>query len=416
MLGLRRRGIESEILDLCWARRSAEDIGRFFGTRRFDLVGVTVRNLDDVWFAKRYVPDVAQIVQEIRRATDTPIVLGGSGFSIAPERILEACGADFGIVGEGEDSLARLADRLDDTARRSGIPGLVWRGDGAIRVNPMEPLDLSALRLSARGAIDHSAYTYSGGKKGGAGIQTKRGCDQACIYCVVPNIEGRQVRLRPPSDIVDEIENLHRSGVRRFFMCDSEFNLPESHAAAVCSEIVSRGLGERIVWQAYTSPPLSADLARLMKAAGCERILATIDHGSDRMLERLQKSFRTVDIEKSVAAARDASLAATYTLMLGGPGETMETIEETFGFISKLRPIQMALFDPPGIRIYPGTPIADIVREEGFSRRDPNLQGRIKGNEDFYEPVFYLSSGMGLLGRAVRLWRALGMARSRLSG
>lgn len=415
MSGLRRRGIESEVLDLCYCRDSAGEVRRFFQSRPFDLVGVTFRNLDDVWFGQWFLPKLARVVKEIKQATAVPVVVGGSGYSIAPRRILDESGADLGVVGEGEDALPFLAECAGDRSRYPEVPGLVWREGSEVRINPSGTLDLCSLRLADRSAIPHDRYTYAGGKKGGAGVQTKRGCDQNCIYCVVPNIEGRQIRLRPTSDIVEEIGNLCESGVRRFFICDSEFNVPEEHAASICSEIVSAGLGERIVWQAYVSPvPFSLELAQLMKRAGCETIFCTTDHGNDLMLERLGKNFRVEDIRRAVAVARSAGLSAIYSLMLGGPGETMATVEEAVGMVMALRPIKINLSDPPGIRIYPNTPIADIVRQEGFSRKNPNLQGRIEGNDDFFEPVFYLSRGLGVLGRAIRLWRALGGLRTRV--
>lgn len=415
--GLRLRGVEFEMLDLCHSTNVAADIRSFFSEKSFDLIAVTIRNLDDVWFARPFVDMTVGIIERIRQVSSSPIVLGGSGYSIAPEKILDICGADFGIAGEGEVALPMLAASIGDGKRYSLVPGLVWRDGDRLRRNSISNLDLASARLCERGMIDHSCYTYANGDKGGAGVQTKRGCGHNCIYCVVPNIEGRKVRLRAPSDIVDEMANLYETGVRRFFMCDSEFNDPEYHAAAICNEIISRGLADKITWQAYTSPaPFSPALAELMKRAGCDMILATFDHGCDAMLERMGKNFRADDIRKAVEAARYAELDAIYSLMLGGPGESMATIEETMNLVSELKPIKISLSDPPGIRIYPNTPMADIVLEEGFTTRNPNLQGKIKGNDDFYQPVFYLSHKMGLLGKGIRAWRKLGMLKARVFG
>ena len=217
------------------------------------------------------------------------------------------------------------------------------------------------------------------------------------------------MRLRPAASVVDEMEYLMKQGVNRFFITDSEFNEPEEHAKGICEEILHRSLQDEILWWVYTSPKdFSPELASLMKRAGCRRNYCSIDSACDEVLENLQKRHRVEHIVKAVEAARQADLHSVYCLTVGGPGETMTTLERTTEFLLRHRPINVDLVDVPGIRVYPNTPIADLVFREGFSRKNRNLRGKIDGNEELLFPVYYFSAQLGLIPNLVTTWRHLG--------
>lgn len=412
---LERHGDSVRILDLCHVRNPREAIRAFFHETPPDLIGITIRNLDDVVFYCFLAEEMKPLIEEIRSASSAPVVLGGSGFSIAPELLLDYFGVDLGIAGEGDKSLPMLIDRLGSVEKYPEIPGLVWRDGSCIRRNPIGCTDVNALRLAKRGRINQSAYSYSEGRKGCAGVQTKRGCSNRCIYCVVPNIEGTTVRLRDPADIADEMENLAASGVRRVFLADSEFNYPLEHAMSCCEEFISRGMAKKLTWQAYASPgQFNAGLARKMKEGGCDLLITTLDSGDDAVLERLGKPFRTEDAVSCVRACQEADLNAIYCLTLGGPGETIDTVMKTLAMMQSLKPAKVTFGEPQGLRVYPGTPLADIVREEGFTRSNPNLHGQIEGNEDLLRPVYYMSRGMGFLIPVIQVQRWIGHLHHRL--
>ena len=406
---LERKGAEVRILDLCHARKPKDATRAFFRDADADLIGVTIRNLDDVVFNIFLAGEMKPLIETIKKSTSAPIVLGGSGFSIAPRLVLEHYGLDLGIVGEGEESLPMLLERLGSPERYPEVPGLIYRDGSDFRQNAPGCADVNSFHIAKRGRLCYQNYAYDKGKKGGAGVQTKRGCSNRCIYCVVPNIEGRTVRLRSPESIADEVEGLAALGVSRVFLADSEFNYPREHAVSVCEEFISRGIRDKVSWQAYASPgQFDADLARKMKEAGCDLALATIDSADDALLERLGKSFRREDAVNFVRACQEAGLEAIYSLCLGGPGETMDTVLKTLELMRSLKPAKVAFGEPPGLRIYPGTPLESIVREEGFSPSNPNLRGKIAGNERLLEPVYYLSHKMGALVPMIQLRRSLG--------
>lgn len=411
---LASRELSADVLDLCHSDSPTADIRAYFHQRPADLIGVTHRNLDDIHYGRVMWPEIRLAIDAIKDSTDAPIVLGGSGFSICPEYLLDYFGVDLGIAGEGEFALPMLARSLGDTEAYSGIPGLVHRSNGGFRRNPVGLESLDGTCLSSRCKLDYSAYVGEKGDEGGTGIQTKRGCPMDCIYCVVPAIEGRVMRLRPAADVVNEIENLLSKGVKRFFVADSEFNYPEEHAREVCEEIIRRKLGNSIRWYVYLSPkPFSLDLAKLMIEAGCKLAIFSVENGNEKILQYMRKDFTPDDIRTTGHACKEAGLIFSYCTMFGGPGETMDTVLETLNLFREIKPTGVTYWDPPGLRIYPNTPLADIVREEGFTKLNPNLHGCIEGNDDFLQPVFYLSAGMGLLATGIKAWRKLGLLRQR---
>ena len=119
---LRQAGHETVWLDrLVNLNRLTETLEHF----RPDFVGISLRNIDDVLIRKRekFFDELVSLKTTIRRHTAVPIILGGSGFSIFPEQLLELSGADYGIAGEGETGLLKLIEALNDGCEFSGIPG-----------------------------------------------------------------------------------------------------------------------------------------------------------------------------------------------------------------------------------------------------------------------------------------------------
>ena len=115
------------LLDLCFSGDIVSDIRRYFVSNSASVVAVTLRNTDDTTFATRdfFLPGIKKLTDCIRECTDATIVIGGSGFSVASEAILEFCGLDLGIWGEGEYALPLLVDRITKGQEYRNVPGLV---------------------------------------------------------------------------------------------------------------------------------------------------------------------------------------------------------------------------------------------------------------------------------------------------
>lgn len=378
---LHAAGHQPVLLDLCFEPDPRAAIARFFSASTYTLAGVTLRNTDDCAFASRcsFLPEFAGLVATLRRHTDALIVVGGVGFSVMPEQVLALTGADLGLWGDGEFVFPELAGRVERREYFHDLPNLLWPQDGAWRRNPPSAPPLDTLPAMRRAWVDNPLYFLHGGQ---AGFETKRGCPMRCIYCADLVAKGRQTRTRPPAAVADELECLLAQGIDHLHTCDPEFNLPASHALAVCHELSRRRLGDRLRWYAYCSPtPFSPELARAMRQAGCIGINFGVDSGDAAMLLRLGRAHTLAGILHAVGCAKDAGMAVMLDLLLGAPGESRQSLTRTVELMRQADPdcVGVSL----GVRVYPGTDLARQVSS-------PDLRTGLVGGDGPSDPLFFL--------------------------
>lgn len=388
---LKNSGHQVDLLDLCFSSDPIVDVRRYFTSNNPFVVAITLRNTDDTTFATRdfFLPKIESLAACIRECTDAPVVLGGSGFSVAPESVLEFCGVDLGIWGEGEHALTLLVDRIMKGEDCNSIPGLVYRDNEEFRRNSPSYIDLTRMPTPRRGTIDNHRYYVKGGM---GGVETKRGCPKKCIYCADPLGKGGKLRMRSPSSVVDEIESLLSMGVEHLHICDSEFNYPYEHAASICREIIGRGLGSRLRWYAYCSPaPFDEELCRLFLQSGCAGVNFGADSANDIILKTLGRDYTSEDVARTAEICHRSGLIFMYDLLLGGPGETRESLKETIEAMKRMSPQRVGA--SLGVRVYPGTKLAKMILQQSPVESNPHLHG--ERNDSFLAPVFYLSSELG---------------------
>lgn len=385
-------GIEVDVIDLCLASEPPRELARRLGDRPPSLVGLTFRNVDDCFWpqGQSFVPSLVDDVAAVRELTDAPVVLGGVGYSAFASRLLVETGADFGVAGDGEVALPALVAAVERGGGPERVPGLVWRDGDRILANPPSRCGLED-RPPLRRAIDQRTYYRLGGQ---IGVETRRGCPRGCPYCIDPLVKGARVRRRPASLVADEVEDLARQGVDVLHLCDSEFNVPPDHATAVCEELISRGLHRKVRWYAYlTIEPFPDSLARVMSQAGCVGINFTTDSTSRIMLAAYGHRHDAGDVEAAVRRCRRHGIASMLDLLLGGPGETPETVEETIETVRRIDPDRAGA--ALGIRLYPGTPLLDRLAAREALDGLRGIRRRYHGPVDLLRPTFYISPELG---------------------
>jgi len=391
---LARNGYEPIVCDLTFSKDWEAALCTALDEARPLAVGVSVRNIDDAYFASQdFILDkTTAMIRHIQSHTDAPIVLGGIGFSCAPREILGYTGANYGIAGDGEEAFTLLLDRLSSRSEVGDVPGLTYRpSQAAVAVVKPAPPDLSRMPVPKRRFLDNARYFAEGGQ---AGIETKRGCDGACVYCVDPLSKGTRIRLRSPESIIDEVRDLLDQGINVFHLCDCEFNLPPEHAVAVCRALVDSGAATAIKWYTYASPhPFDRELAHVMARAGCVGINFGVDHADADMLRRLGRSYGPEELRTTLHACRDAGITVMFDMLFGSPGETKESIAHAIDFVQKLDPDCVGL--SCGVRVYPHTALARHVQAQGRLDNNPHLHGTLEGNEDLLRPIFYVDARIG---------------------
>ncbi len=356
-----------------------------------EVVGLGVRNVDDVVMedGRHYVAEIrARFAAPLRAATRAPLVLGGAGFSLYPEALLDALDADCGLVGEAEAGLPALVEALAAGRSPAGLPGVVCRGQpGGDRVEPAR-LPGPGLRLARADIarwIDYRPYR----ERGAYPVQTKRGCAHDCLYCSYVRIEGGRYRLRAPAEVADEIEaaceRLGADPPPAFEIVDSTFDDPPGHAEEICRAIAARGLRVRLRTMGVNPGQVSAGLLDLMRRAGFAQVDCTPDSASPRMLASLRKNFDRAALERAAGALGEAGMPTMWFFLLGGPGEDEDTLRETFDFVDRFVDPRDMVHLTAGLRIYPRTGLHRAALAEGLvAPGDPLLEAR-----------FYVSPRLG---------------------
>jgi radical SAM superfamily enzyme YgiQ (UPF0313 family) len=368
-------GHELRALDLCFAADPEAEVAAALDDFSPTAVVISVRNIDNVtWPGSRsYLAGVRGIVERCRGRATT--IVGGSGFSLMPAELLTHFGCDFGVVGEGEEVLPELVGRLERGESPAGLPGVLCADSTSFEPpRPVERIGRPGRNLFAVGR-----YRREGGM---ANLQTKRGCPFACIYCTYPLLEGRRMRLRPVADIVAELRELEgEHGVDYVYFVDDIFNYPPAFAEELCSAMSGAGVG--LNWSAFVNPGfVTPGLMERMVAAGCDAVEFGTDSGSPAMLERLGKSFGVAEVREASRVCRELGVDFAHYILFGGPGETRETVLESFALMDEVEPT--AVIAMTGIRIFPGTPLYARAVEEGI----------VAPGTPLLEPVFYISEGV----------------------
>jgi hypothetical protein len=358
----RRAGHEVRVLDLCFTgRRAAKHLRASIASFVPDVVGLSVRNVDNANMLRpvSYLPGVREMVAEVRRLSAAPVVVGGSGASLMPEAVLRHVGADAIVVSDGERSFPRLIEALAAGEAWTGIPGVGLMSDGRFHLTPP---DFPSFQFEAPEVghwVDMAPYERLGGSYN---VQSKRGCPHRCIYCTYnSSLEGHRLRKRDPREVVDEIEQAvlkHRPRTVEFV--DSVFNDPPEHTRAILEEIIRRPWKADFTAMGVQPLHLDREMLDLMWQAGFRSFMITPESASDTMLSSYRKGFGRDEVIRAAEALAHTRFSTWWCFLLGGPGETHATLQESLDFCRQnlrlqrgsARHVAQLFF---GVRLYPGT-------------------------------------------------------------
>lgn len=366
-----------------------------------ELVGISLRNIDPLGNrTSSLIPSFIVAVRMIAALVpEARIVVGGTGFSLFPERILkELPEIHHGVTGEGEESFPALVASLENGSGFGG-PRLIAGTKG---------IDLGRYAPPARRLLDPSAYLGLNGYVAPIGVETKRGCPYHCAYCVYPNLQGGGLRLRSPAGVVDEMESLAGDySVTTFHFTDPVLNIPRGHLEAICEEILRRKL--RIRWSGFMREDhLDGKNIALFEKAGCECFFFSADGLCRESLDVLNKGMSEEDILRAARLAAKSDVVSVYHFMVNVPGETRETVEKGIRLLERIYELHapkrnLGTVVLNNIRILPGTAIEKIAREEGVIGPDTDLLYPVYYNPKPFDTLRYRLQTLHLQ-RNVFMW------------
>jgi radical SAM superfamily enzyme YgiQ (UPF0313 family) len=325
------------------------------------------------------------IISAVKRQNSaiTAIIFGPYS-TFFPEKVLIHQEIDFVVVGDPEIPIQRLLASLKNktTPELPLPPGIGGRINGKAVIQPREHLpNLDQLEFPDRQPILNLAYfnPLARTPKWTTSL-TSRGCPGRCIFCTSPRFYGNVYRFMSVDWMINEIKYLKSLGFNEVFYRDETFSANRGRLIEFCRRLIREKL--RIKWIANVRADM-ADLAllKLMKRSGCHTIKVGVESGSQAILDRLQKGITLRQVSALFRNSRKVGLFTHAHIIVGGPGENFNTLQETRLFLKHIRPttVTFNLFTP-----YPGSPFFDSIK--GDVCQDPAFE--LKFSQTLIKPLY----------------------------
>jgi anaerobic magnesium-protoporphyrin IX monomethyl ester cyclase len=312
------------------------------------IVGITV-----VTSAFESAVNTARMVKE--ELPDAMVVFGGSHVTALPEESAKLAYVDAVIIGEGEITLYEIAQGMEF----SKIDGICYKKDGkTVRTKQRELIpDINVLPFPMlEDLIFEKSKKFSFNE-----LESSRGCPYSCIFCASETVWHRRLRLRTPENICKEIQfRRKRYGTNEINFWDEAFTLQKERAIEICKFLKKMNID----WSCQTrADHVTPELLKIMADSGCKNIGIGIESGSQRILDIAKKNLKIEDIKRAAKMIKASGIEFVTFFIFGLPGETEESIEETFKLIDEIEPdIIVANIATP----LPGTEFFDMAMAGGW--------------------------------------------------
>jgi len=322
-------GAQVRIFDYIVGQYSPEKFRRQLDEFEPDIVGATSVTLNFPAAA-----DIIRCAKEHRPSVVT--MMGGPHASFAAQQAFHQYPQiDIIFIGEAERSLQQWLPVYQDRGSWNGIKGLAYMADGRFTTTGQGDFieDLSTLPLPSRHLLPISKYQALGFP---ISIITSRGCPNKCIFCLGRKMVGFKSRYRDPKLVADEIESILAMGFTRINIADDLFTANKNRVRALCEEILNRNI--RFDWSAFARvDTVNEETLRLMREAGCDAVSFGIESGNPEMLKRIRKGITLDQARQAVALCKKTGILAHASFMIGLPGESFQTMNDTLNFAKELK-------------------------------------------------------------------------------
>jgi hopanoid biosynthesis associated radical SAM protein HpnJ len=284
--------------------------------------------------------------------------------SVLPELTLKADPViDFVVREEFDYAIPEIANG----ARLEDVRGIHFRKDGAIVGNPDRPVleDLDILPFASRVYARDLAikdYEIPWMKFPYISIYTGRGCGSKCTFCLWPQtFSGNVYRVRSVENVLEEVAYIKKTfpGIKELFFDDDTLTEYRDRTREL-----SKGLKPfNLSWGCNSKANVDFDTLKIMRDSGCRVMVVGYESGNQQILNNIKKGIRVDQAEKFTRDAHQLGMTIHGTFIVGLPGETPQTIDETIAFASRLNieTLQVSLASP-----YPGTHFYDYARDNGY--------------------------------------------------
>lgn len=361
---LEENNIPVEIIDCQPLDMNHEGLKKELAAKEADIIGITATTLSFPSAVK-----TALIGKEV--SPDSYIVIGGPHITAAPKTTMAHECFDAGVYGEGEFTFLELVKKISN-GESLNVKGLYLRKNGRAYFTGPRPFiqNLDELPFPARHLFPPLSKYHptpaSCRSEPLATIMTSRGCPNKCTFCD-RKIFGNVTRLRSVDNVLDEMEEvIHEHGAREIKFFDDTFTVNKNRIFELCRGIKERGID--IEWSCLTRVnAVSEELLMEMKKAGCWQVAFGLESGDQKMLNRMKKGITLSMSRRAVGWARKAGFNIRAYFVIGTPGETLGSINNTIEFAKSLDldEANFYAFVP-----LPGTEIYENLVKEGSLRHE----------------------------------------------
>lgn len=357
---LENMGHEIKLVDASVEEMSILDVVEEVKKWKPDIVGTT--STTPIYTATRMI---LEKVKELDANITT--MLGGFHITALPERTMQECTeVDYGVVGEGEETIQELINCIDQKKDPRSVKGIIYRDEkGKIHLtSPRPPIkDLGRIPHPARHLLKMDRYLWSVQDKGivvVTSILTQRGCPFSCIFCGVQTMFPGKTRYREMSDVMDEIEEVVRKyNVGHIMFCDDTLTLNRHKVEQMCQEIKKRNL--KFTFEGYTrANTVTPELLKMLREVGLVRLSFGVETGNAEIMKAIKKGVTLEDIKQAYEWCFELGIETRCSLMIGHPLETKKTIEQTIAFANDLKCYQAYInITTP----YPGSELYKMAKD-----------------------------------------------------
>jgi anaerobic magnesium-protoporphyrin IX monomethyl ester cyclase len=360
---LKNKGHHVEVIDAPNQDMDAEKIAKRAGDGEFDVAGISILTF--------HLVDALQVAEAIKRESPScKVVAGGPHVHLFPEETLALGPFDQVFQGEAEKA---LPEWMEMTERQTGAV------DSTGLIENLDQLDFP-LRELLPIKIYHSILS---GLQPTTTMMSSRGCQYACIFCDRPHL-GKRFRGRSAQNVVSEMRACAELGIREVIFYDDNFTNDEDRVAEIAELVLEKELN--LAWDIRARVgDLSKDTYRLCRRAGLERIHFGVESGNEHLLKVLKKGITTDQAREAFRDAREAGLETLAYFMIGIPGETEASIQESLDLAVELKPdyVHFSVMIP-----FPGTPVYRMALERGIIERDVWKEFAQEPRMDFQPPLW----------------------------
>ncbi|MGE0471257.1 MAG: radical SAM protein [Nitrospira sp.] len=319
------------------------------------LVGLSFLSTTSYPYAKMLAREIRATNQQVK------IAFGGVFASLNASLVKLQCPEiDFVCRGDGEQLLLDLLANLDNP---QDVASLTWMKNGQVVQNPNRAMerqldqwpfpDRESLQLDYVESMPLDVPVVLSMRRFTT-MQTSRGCPWPCIFCDIPIFNEGKWRARSPQHVVAELKYLEGLGYESVGFVDDHFLLQPKRIEAICKGIMDEKLSIRWGIEGRVDS-VAQHLFPAMAKANCGAMMFGIESGSQKILDRLKKEQTLDQVTTAVKNAKKAGVEIVHGFFtVGNPDETIEDMEATFDFASRL-PLDTFGFNR--LCVYRGTPL-----------------------------------------------------------